>query len=147
MKLSTKARYALRAMLELSLREGQGPVQLRQIAAAQDISPKYLEQLAMPLRNAGLVRSERGPLGGYQLARPPIAITALDIVLAVEGPLDLLDCLSQSRVCSRAEACAARTLWGRVSAAISDVLADTTLADLRDAQREASTAATFCYQI
>jgi Rrf2 family protein len=146
-KLSTKARYALRAVLELSLREGQGPVQLRQIAKAQDISPKYLEQLAMPLRNAELVRSERGPAGGYELARPASAITALDVVRAVEGPIDLLDCLGQSRVCDRADTCVARTLWGRVSAAISDVLGDTTMADLRDAQREANKGAAFCYQI
>jgi len=147
MKLSTKARYALRAMLELSLREGDGPVQLARIAKAQDISPKYLEQLAIPLRHAGLVRSERGPAGGYELANPAITITALDIVQAVEGPLDLLDCLGRSSVCDRADACAARSLWGRVSAALADVLRETTLADLRDAQREADTGATFCYQI
>ena len=147
MKLSTKARYALRATLELALREGDGPVHLRHIAKAQDISPKYLEQLAMPLRNAGLVRSERGPTGGYELARPAATITALDVVQAVEGPVDLLDCVGQSRLCARAETCAARTLWGRLSAAIADVLRETTLADLREAQREAETGTTFCYQI
>ncbi len=147
MKLSTKTRYALRAMVELALREGQGPVQLRQIAEAQAISPKYLEQLAIPLRNAGLVRSERGPAGGYELARPAHAITALDIVQAMEGPLDLLDCLGQTEACDRSETCAARALWARVGAAMSDVLAQTTLADLRDAQRRAHAQAALAYHI
>ncbi len=147
MRLSTKVRYALRATLELALREGEGPIQLRHIAKAQDISPKYLEQLAIPLRNAGLLRSERGPTGGYELARPAVTITALDVVQAVEGPVDLLDCIGQSRLCARAETCAARNLWERVSSAIADVLRETTIADLREAQREADTGATFCYQI
>lgn len=147
MKLSTKARYALRASLELALREGDGPVHLRHIAKAQEISPKYLEQLAIPLRNAGLLRSERGPSGGYELARPAAAITALDVVEAVEGSVDLLECVSQSHVCTRSEACAARRLWKRVSCAIADALRETTLADLRESQREAETGATFCYQI
>jgi Rrf2 family protein len=149
MKLSTKSRYALRAMLELALREGQGPVQLRQIADAQDISPKYLEQLAASLRNAELVRSERGPAGGYELDRPAGMITAFDIVQAVEGPLALLECVGRSEVCSRSRTCAARGLWGRVNSAIEGALRETTLADLREAQRSAETgaAAAFCYQI
>ncbi len=147
MKLSTKARYALRAMLELAIREGTGPIQLNQVAKAQAISPKYLEQIAMPLRNAGLLRSERGPAGGYELARPATAITALDIVRAVEGPINLLECVGDTTVCTRADSCAARGLWRRVSVAINEVLDDTSLADLREAQREVETGASFCYQI
>lgn len=147
MKLSTKARYALRAMLELALREGAGPVQLNQVAKAQEISPKYLEQIAMPLRNAGLLRSERGPAGGYELARPAASISALDIVRAVEGPINLLDCVGETSVCDRSDSCAAREMWKRVSVAINEILDSTTLADLREAQREAETGAAFCYQI
>ncbi len=147
LKLSTKARYSLRAMIELALREGEGPVQLREVAEAQRISPKYLEQLAAPLRNAGLVQSARGPSGGYELARPATAITALEVVRAVEGPLDLLDCIGSSAACNRARACAARTLWRRASQAINDVLADTTLAELRDSQLEMNREGAFCYQI
>ena len=90
---STRARYALRAMIELALHEGAGPLLLRQVAAAQHISPKYLEQLTMPLRRTGLLQAERGPQGGYELARPADEITAREIVEAVEGPLHLLDCL------------------------------------------------------
>jgi len=136
-------------MLELALREGQGPVQLHQIAEAQDISPKYLEQLAASLRNAQLVRSERGPAGGYELDRAAAEITALDIVHAVEGPLALLECVGRSDACSRSDTCAARGLWGRVSSAMEEALRGTTLSDLREAQRSAETEAgtALCYQI
>jgi Rrf2 family protein len=147
LKLSTKARYSLRAMIELALREGEGPIQLREVAKAQRISPKYLEQLAMSLRNAGLVNSARGPHGGYQLSRPAEAITALDILGAVEGPLGLLDCIAQSTTCDRADTCAARTLWRRTSEAIEEVLAQTSLSELRDSQRAADRGVDFCYYI
>ncbi len=147
LKLSTKARYAMRAMLELTLREGTGTVQLREVAKAQHISPKYLEQLAIPLHHAGLVRTERGPSGGYQLARPASMITALDVVQAVEGPLFLLDCLENLKACDRSGACAARGLWSRVTEAIATVLAETTLTDLRDSQLEVTSRQALCYHI
>jgi len=147
MKLSTKTRYALRAMVELACRGGEGPVQLRQIAKAQNLSPKYLEQLTISLRNAGLINSERGPNGGYWLARPAGQITALDVVRAAEGPLTLLDCLTRSSACERSSSCVARRLWAKVSLAISDTLARVTLADLRDEQMAASSSQAFCYQI
>jgi Rrf2 family protein len=147
MKLSTKARYALRAMMELALHEGEGPQLLRDIAKAQRLSPKYLEQLTIPLRHAGLLRTERGPSGGYELAKPASRITALDIVEAVEGPLDLLDCIGSSAACDRTATCAARRLWMRVGEAMSGALAEATLADLRESQRSASQPGAFCYQI
>jgi Rrf2 family cysteine metabolism transcriptional repressor len=147
LKLSTKARYAMRAMLELALREGSGPVQLREVARAQRISPKYLEQLAIPLHHAGLVRTERGPSGGYRLARSASAITALDVVQAVEGPLFLLDCLESTKACDRSGACAARGLWGRVTGAIAGVLAETTLTDLRDEQLDITSKQALSYHI
>ncbi len=147
LKLSTKARYALRAMVELACHEGQGPVQLREIARAQAISPKYLEQLTLALRNTGLILSERGPNGGYWLSKPARQITALDVVRAAEGPVTLLECVARSTACDRSPTCAARNLWARVSSAISDTLADVTLADLRDQQMAADSAQAFCYQI
>ena len=146
-KLSTRARYALRAMMELSLREGAGPVLLRDIAAAQRVSPKYLEQLAIPLRRAGLLQAERGPKGGYQLSRRAEEITAHDIVEAVEGHIHLLECLRTPAACDRTEACAARDLWGRVTQAMSAVLSETTLADLREQQRAAQAKRGAHYQI
>ncbi len=147
LKLSTKSRYALRAMMELAIREGTGPVQLREVAKAQHISPKYLEQLAIPLHHAGLVLTERGPSGGYRLAKPASSITALDVVQAVEGPLQLLDCLGRAAACDRSAICAARGLWGEVEGAISAVLGRTTLMDLRESQQAAIAGQAMCYQI
>ena len=135
LKLSTKARYALRFMIELALREGDGLVHLATIAEAQDLSQKYLEQLAMSLRHSGLVDAERGSQGGYELAQPASDITALQIVQAVEGPLHLITCVARPKTCHRSSACAAHSLWGRLNTAITDVLSQTTLADLRDDQR------------
>lgn len=140
LRLSTKARYALRAMMELARREGPRPVQLHDIAAAQRLSPKYLEQLAIPLRHAGLLHTARGPSGGYSLARPAGEITALEVVRAVEGPLDLLDCVSRASICERAASCAARDLWRDLSNAVTEVLRKRTLADLAQCQRRLDTA-------
>ena len=144
---STRARYALRAMIELSLREGAGPVSLREIARAQRLSPKYLEQLTIPLNRAGLVQAERGPAGGYRLARLADQITAREIVEAVDAPLYLLDCLRTSEACDRAGACAAQRLWSRVAQAVVSVLSETTLADLREDQRAATAGVALCYRI
>ena len=122
-------------MIELSLHEGAGPVLLRDVADAQHVSRKYLEQLAIPLRGAGLVLSQRGPSGGYELARPAEEITALEVVEAADGPVDVLDCLQASAACDKTAACAARGLWGRLNEAIAGVLSQATLADLREEQR------------
>ena len=144
---STRARYALRAMIELALREGGGPVPLREIGRAQRLSSKYLEQLAIPLHRAGLVQAERGPGGGYKLAKPAEQITAREIVEAADAPLFLLDCLHTSEACDRAGNCAAQRLWSRVGQAVVSVLSETTLADLREEQRAATAGVAPCYQI
>ena len=138
LRLSTKARYALRAMIELAMHEGEGLVQLREVADAQQLSVKYLEQLTISLRHAGLVRAERGPQGGYELSRPPEEITALQVVQAVEGPLSLIDCIAQNGTCDRRSSCAAHGLWCRLNTAIGRVLSESTLADLRQEQRALS---------
>lgn len=147
LKLSTKSRYALRAMIELALREGQGPVQLRELARAQHLSAKYLEQLVIPLRHAGLVQAARGPAGGYALARPAEGISALEVVEAVEGPVCLLDCVAQSDLCERSDVCAARGLWAGVREAVRGVLAQHNLAGLRERQRAAAARGAWCYEI
>lgn len=144
---STRARYAIRAMLELALHEGEGPILLRKVAAEQEISAKYLEQITIPLRSAGLLLAERGRRGGYRLARPASDITAREIAEALEGPIDLLDCIRTPSACHRAETCAARNLWGRVSQGIVATLSETTLADLREEDRAARTEDALCYQI
>jgi Rrf2 family protein len=134
-------------MIELALHEGHGPTLLREIAAAQHVSPKYLEQIAIPLRSAGLLSAERGPRGGYELARPAADITAAEIVEAVEGPLELLECVPQPSACDRAEACAARCLWESLGRAMSAVLSATTLFKLCEQQREADASEVLSYQI
>ncbi len=130
LRLSTKTRYALRTMIELAKHEGEGMIPLKEVAEAQQLSPKYLEQLAISLRHAGLVLAERGSQGGYVLARPAAEITALQIVQAVDGPLQLVSCVSRPASCSRSPECSAHELWGRLTSAIDGVLSGTTLADL-----------------
>jgi Rrf2 family protein len=134
-------------MVELACHEGEGPIQLQEIARAQQLSPKYLEQLTIALRSAGLVHSERGPHGGYWLTKPASQVTALDVVRAAEGPVTLLDCIGKATACERSASCAARRLWTKVSVAINDTLAQVTLADLREEQMAATSAQAFCYQI
>jgi len=141
---SSRAHYALRAMTELSLREGTTSVSLREIAWAQRLSLKYLEQLAMALSRAGLVRAERGPGGGYRLARPAEDITVREVVEAMEGPL----CVSgRQRAGNGAEVSATQHVWERVAEAVASVLSQTVLADLRDAERAAVAGAAPGYQI
>ena len=130
LRLSTKTRYALRTMIELARREKDGMVPLKSVAKAQQLSPKYLEQLAISLRQAGLVLAERGSQGGYMLARPAAEITALEVVQAVEGPLHLITCVNRPTSCPRLPNCTAHGLWSRLNDSIQDVLSSTTLAEL-----------------
>src|SRR5690625_3815152 len=87
MRISTKGRYGLTVMIELARKYGQGPISLKSIADDKDLSTHYLEQLAAPLRNAGLIRSIRGAYGGYVLAKEANEITAGDIIRVLEGPI------------------------------------------------------------
>ena len=102
MIISTKIRYGARAMLELASHFGEGPIELREIARKENISQKYLEQVIHPLRAAGLVKSVRGSKGGYALAKPPSEIYLNDLVDILEGPIHLVECLRNSKVCQRA---------------------------------------------
>lgn len=147
LKPSARARYAVRAMIALSLHEGRGPVLLRDVAKHEGISAKYLEQLAGSLRRAGLVQAARGPNGGYELARPADRISAREILESVEGPTNLLNCLISPSSCQRSTICAARRLWAKVDTEVSAILSETTLADLREDQRMADAGDVPCYQI
>lgn len=134
MKFSTRARYGLRAMLELALNyDPNEPMPLFKIAERQLISEGYLEQMMTVLRKGGLVRSTRGAQGGYILSREPDRITAGEIIRCLEGPLSPTDCVSEEdpEICSRSEACVTRLLWERVRKAMASVLDSTTLEDLR----------------
>jgi Rrf2 family protein len=118
-------------MAELAARYGQGPVPLIQIADAQDISRDYLEQIVPDLRSAGLVLSTRGAHGGYELTRAPASITVGQVLEALGGEILPLRCVSDHGAdCERSPMCAARTVWTKVHARVSETLNEMTLADL-----------------
>ncbi|MBP7049967.1 MAG: Rrf2 family transcriptional regulator [Phycisphaerae bacterium] len=130
MKLSTRTRYGMRAIIELAQHEDKRPLQLKTIAERQDISVKYLEQLMSMLRSAGFVRSVRGSKGGYTLGRPADQITLSEIFRCLEGAVTTAECVDEESYCSRSADCAARDVWVRVEKAIQDVLGSIRLSDL-----------------
>jgi Rrf2 family protein len=132
MKLGTKTRYGTRAMLELALHyhDGNRPVSAGEIAARQQLSLKYLEQLLVSLQAAGLVHSVRGTHGGHTLARPPDQITLREIYGVFEGTEGFAECTSCPEVCDRADACVTQAVWDRMYAASMEVLESTTLGEL-----------------
>ncbi|RQD70574.1 MAG: Rrf2 family transcriptional regulator [Tindallia sp. MSAO_Bac2] len=134
MILSTKGRYGLKAMFELGLHHGTGPVPLKVIAEKQRIPENYLEQLIAILRKAGLVRSVRGAQGGYMLMKQPENITVADVLLTLEGPLAPSECVleSESSSCDNAEKCITRTVWEKILISIHDVIDGMTLQDMID---------------
>ncbi|MBW3566579.1 MAG: Rrf2 family transcriptional regulator [Proteobacteria bacterium] len=129
MKLTTRGRYAVTAMLDLAIHGKTGPVCLGDIAARQDISLAYLEQLFTRLRKSELVDSTRGPGGGYRLGREPAEISVAAIINAVDEPLDSTRC-SGERDCQRGERCLTHQLWEDLSAHIVDFLKGVNLATL-----------------
>ena len=108
MKLTTKVRYAARAMLDVALNSSDGPVPMKDIALRQGIPESYLRQLAIPLRTAGLIRIIRGPRGGLELVKPPIDITISEIAVAMEGRVSLVECVYDPSTCSRSASCPTR---------------------------------------
>ena len=136
MKLSTRTRYAMRAIFELAANYGQGPLQTRVIAQKQDISIKYLEQLMATMKSAGLVRSQRGAKGGYILAQPPEKIKLSDVFDIFEGPVVTVECVVNENYCARAADCIARRVWNEVQLAVKNVLQTMTLRDALEKGRE-----------
>jgi|YNPNPStandDraft_1061719.scaffolds.fasta_scaffold34542_2 Rrf2 family protein len=140
MHISTRGRYALRALLDVALHEGEGPVSRQDIAARQEISAEYLAQLFRVLATAGLVRGVKGPGGGYILGRDPATIRVGDVLRAVEGPLAAVHCtLPQTRGrqrCRRMDSCVTHLVWKQMSAAVNNLLDSVTLKDLCIRARE-----------
>ena len=137
MKISTRGRYALRLMMDIALAESDAPVRIKDIAARQELSEKYLEQIVSVLNKSGQVRSSRGPQGGYRLTRAPEEYTAGEIVSAVEGGFAPVACLeSKINECPRHQSCATLRLWEKLNDAIQSVMESVTLADLIQWQRE-----------
>ena len=132
MKLSTRGRYGTRMMLDLAQHQGEGPVQIGEIAKRQDISVKYLEQLIIPLKKANYIKSIRGPKGGHMLAIPPEKITVGEIVRILEGGIDLTECIGNPDNCPRSSHCVTRDIWAETTDVIYDKLNSITLAKMID---------------
>lgn len=128
-RLTTKGRYAVTAMLDLAFHSQRKPVTLTEIAARQTISLSYLEQLFARLRRAGMVTGVRGPGGGYQLSRNARDINVADIIAAVDEPLDSTKCGGKGN-CQKAQACLTHDLWMGLSEQIRDYLKGISLGDL-----------------
>ena len=130
MKLNTRARYAVRMMADIyKFSVDENPIPLKEVAQRQNISKRYLAQLATHLKNAQLLKSVWGMNGGYKLNRPGESITVLEIIEAVEGPVSILDCVADPGSCDRTEGCDCRVLWADVNQAIVDKLSNFTLVD------------------
>jgi len=129
MHISAKGNYGLRAVFDLALHYGHGPILSADIAARQQIPEAYLVQLLNLLGKAGVVRSVRGPKGGHQLVKRPDEVSVGDVLAALEGPVDLVG-KGESRISDGAEADVLRDVWLAVENAINDVLSAVTFADL-----------------
>jgi len=133
LRLSTKGKYGVKALFELAMHQGAGPVSLKTIAERQGLSEHYLEQLAAPLRRAGLITAMRGAQGGYMLARPASQITVGDVIRVLEGPVGFTDCATEGEPDPDCAAnCPVHGVWERVTEAIVKVIDSITLQDLVD---------------
>ena len=130
MRLSSRARYGLRAVVDLAERFGGDPVPLGAIASRGKMSRKYLHAIFTVLKSAGFVRSVRGTEGGYVLTRKPSQIRLNEILEALEGSLSPSECVDDAGVCERSSQCVTREIWRDIGRAIDDVLCEVTLEDL-----------------
>ena len=138
MKISTKGRYALRLMLDLAYNHTGSFIPIKNISQRQDISDKYLEQIISILNSGGLVRSVRGPQGGYLLRKAPEDITVGAVLRLTEGTLAPVACVEEDAPeCERESICSTYNLWKRLYSAICSVVDTTTIADLCNSRPEA----------
>lgn len=139
MTISTKGRYGVKAMLDLALNFLEGSVPVKSIADRHNIPRKYLEQVLFELKKAGLVKSVRGPMGGYMLAKPPERITVGDILRTLEGDLAPVKCVRQGEnkeKCVRERQCITKYVWAKIRDEVNQVVDGITLKDLADAYQE-----------
>ena len=129
MKLSTKGRYGVKAMVELAINYGGAPLSIKTISKRQNISEYYLEQLFSPLRKAKLITSIRGAQGGYVLSREPKDITVAEIMYVLEGPIEIAECIDGVS-CDNLDCCATRLLWAKIKNSFDDVMKSVTLQDI-----------------
>lgn len=148
MKLSTKGKYGVKALFELAMLEGTGPVSLKTIAERQNLSEHYLEQLAAPLRKSGLIISVRGAQGGYVLSRPANQITVGAVIRVLEGPIGFTDCATEGHSSPESAADdAVHGVWEKVTEQIISVIDSITLGDLVEQARNEQAKVTLNFQI
>ena len=136
MKINTRVRYGLRAILQIAEQYGQDPVPVSAISQTQEISGKYLEQVVGALRRAGLVESRKGVRGGYSLSRAPEDVTLWDIISALDPHTSLVDCVLEPEVCDRSDSCLTRSIWTLLSRRMQEFWTSYTLSDLITTMRE-----------
>jgi Rrf2 family protein len=136
MKLPTKIRYAVRAVVELADKDEGVPIPVKDIAEAQEVSAKYVKQLMNRLQKAGLVRGHPGIHGGYTLAKEPDTISLYDIYKALDVSLVLVPCVGSHPVCDRMEKCSARMVWKRLHDSLEETLKDTSVKELARCERD-----------
>ncbi|HAG43496.1 MAG TPA: transcriptional regulator [Clostridium sp.] len=137
MKLSTKGRYGVKAMVDLAIRYGKEPVSIKTISERQNISEYYLEQLFSTLRKSGLIKSIRGAMGGYVLGKAPDEIRIYDILEVLEGPIEISHCLD-TESCNNIDCCATRLVWKKIKDSIDNVTMSITLKDIVEDYMEIS---------
>ena len=130
MRLTTKGQYAVRAMVNLACHATDRPISLKDISADEGISLAYLEQLFVKLRKGNIVRSVRGPGGGYVLARDPVDINVAEVIIVVEEPLNPVACLDEDSDCDRAETCITQRVWKGLGDRIKEFLSSVTIEEL-----------------
>ena len=137
MRLSTKSRYGLRILLQIAMDNRDGKAaQGKSISKKQEISEPYLEQIMIPLKNAGLVRTTRGCNGGYFLNKDPKDITILNVIELFEGELNLVDCVSDKKNCSRIKDCQTSNVWKKIAKSLRDTADKITLASILEEHKE-----------
>ncbi|MEO0293327.1 MAG: Rrf2 family transcriptional regulator [candidate division WOR-3 bacterium] len=130
MKLSTKGRYAARAMLELAIGYGDEFLSIKEIAKREEVSERYLENIMNKLTSSGLVISLRGKNGGFRLAKKPREITLAEVINVVEGSLSPTDCVDRPEICKRVRTCVTYEIWQRLKKAMEEILNGITLEDM-----------------
>ncbi len=147
MRLSTKTRYGLRALVDLAAREGQGPILIESIARRQEVSRKYLDAIFGRLREAGLLRSQRGAKGGVMLGRSADLISVAEVVRALEGPIRLVDCDAGGKACGRRDICVTHDLWRDIAEMIEKHMDGVTVGDLSKQMLQKEAAGSSMYHI
>lgn len=131
-KVSTRVRYATRALVELSAMCAEGPVRVEILADRVDVSDRYLAKILQDLRRTGFVRSVRGARGGYLLLKDPSTTSVLELWEALEGPIHPVSCLEDPDSCGKVETCSTRKVWVRVQTGVQEALEASTIAELAE---------------